>query len=563
MGQALFANMPNIIVLSIPFVGRENPKADRSDELTQSPIYTIAYMFGREAYDGGYKVDQIKDGADDRNFANFAGNTSYLPSSLKTLLITNANGIKRNALMNLTTIVNLEINDSINYIYQASMYNMGNLKYIKVPFTGHTLIKDESNPWPSLPSTNYNYGFYTAPGISYYKSFGYFFGECSGSVGDWYRSYYHYENDPYLHNTYWLSNFIPGVERVVLTKETHLYSYAFTNAQKLKSIYLPETLKTIGSNDFPTTNSNTGHVDDLTYNYDGGYNNDSPLIHDSSYEFYGYYRYYRYVSVAFYNCTSLDNLVLPTKLESIGTFTFNRCTSLTSITLPASVTSLGESVFGYCTSLETVRMENKIMGILMFDHCTNLKTVSTAHRFDSIAEQAFTACTALKNFLYDGCGETEGFHLSPNVQIGFQAFNGCTAITNVHIVMEEKTTENGLENAAPYVGTRAFIGCTGIESLIVDGGEIGYNAFVNCTSLETVEIKSGIVGYGAFGYFYYRNNYYLHDYRTQYTKLTNIKTVILGDGVTKIYADAFMGTGITEIVIPASVKSIGSYAFTN
>lgn len=90
MGQALFANMPNIIVLSIPFVGRKNPKADRSDELTQSQINTIAYMFGREAYDGGYKVDQIKDGADYSNRANFAGNISYLPTSLTTLLITNA-----------------------------------------------------------------------------------------------------------------------------------------------------------------------------------------------------------------------------------------------------------------------------------------------------------------------------------------------------------------------------------------------------------------------------------------------------------------------------------------
>ena len=197
----------------------------------------------------------------------------------------------------------------------------------------------------------------------------------------------------------------------------------------------------------------------------------------------------------------------------------------------------------------------------MFRGCTSLTTVSTAYRFDSIAEQAFTACTALKNFLYDGCGETEGFHLSPNVQIGFQAFNGCTAITNVHIVMEEKTTENGLENAAPYVGTRAFIGCTGIESLIVDGGEIGYNAFVNCTSLETVEIKSGIVGYGAFSYFYYRNGYSLHDTRTSYNKLTKLVSVTLDEGVTKIYQDAFIGTGITSIVIPASVEEIGIYAF--
>lgn len=99
----------------------------------------------------------------------------------------------------------------------------------------------------------------------------------------------------------------------------------------------------------------------------------------------------------------------------------------------------------------------------------------------------------LKNFLYDGCGETEGFHLSPNVQIGFQAFNGCTAITNVHIVMDVRTSENGLSYDAPYIGTRAFADCTGIVNVVVDGGEIGYNAFANCTSLENVHVKSGII----------------------------------------------------------------------
>lgn len=197
----------------------------------------------------------------------------------------------------------------------------------------------------------------------------------------------------------------------------------------------------------------------------------------------------------------------------------------------------------------------------MFDHCTNLKTVSTAYRFDSIAEQAFTACTALKNFLYDGCGETEGFHLSPNVQIGFQAFNGCTAITNVHIVMDVRTSENGLSYDAPYIGTRAFADCTGIVNVVVDGGEIGYNAFANCTSLENVHVKSGIIGYGAFGYFYFEYGYHWHDTRTSYNKLTKLVSVTLDEGVTKIYQDAFIGTGITSIVIPASVEEIGKYAF--
>lgn len=478
---------------------------------------------------------------------------------------------------NLKTIVNLEINDSISYIYQAALYNMGALKYIKIPFLGYTLIENESNPWVSFPSQNQTDGFYcnngntynylVNGGIQYYKAFSFIFGESAFTSGSYYQSYRNYQWGAY--GSYgsasygWHNQYAPAVERVVLTKEKRIYTQGFANIQSLKSIDMKNVVNLSAD-----TQNNGDYIGYLRansngtneYQSDGGYNNEN-IRTNYDYAFYTGWNWYGSISLAFYNCTSLDDVEFSNDLKSIQTFAFYGCKSLTHITIPENVTTIGISSFAYCTSLETARIENKIIGVFMFRGCTSLTTVSTAYRFDSIAEQAFTACTALKNFLYDGCGETEGFHLSPNVQIGFQAFNGCTAITNVHIVMEEKTTENGLENAAPYVGTRAFIGCTGIESLIVDGGEIGYNAFVNCTSLETVEIKSGIVGYGAFSYFYYRNGYSLHDTRTSYNKLTKLVSVTLDEGVTKIYQDAFIGTGITSIVIPASVEEIGKYAF--
>ena len=47
-----------------------------------------------------------------------------------------------------------------------------------------------------------------------------------------------------------------------------------------------------------------------------------------------------------------------------------------------------------------------------------------------------------------------------------------------------------------------------------------------------------------------------------YSYRTNIKTVIIEDGVTSIGRDAFYGcSGLTSVTIPNSVTSIGEYAF--
>jgi hypothetical protein len=64
--------------------------------------------------------------------------------------------------------------------------------------------------------------------------------------------------------------------------------------------------------------------------------------------------------LAFYNCTNLTNITIPSSIKSIGGNAFLNCTSLTSITIPSSVTSIGYGAFYYCTSLTSVTFAGKI-----------------------------------------------------------------------------------------------------------------------------------------------------------------------------------------------------------
>ena len=62
---------------------------------------------------------------------------------------------------------------------------------------------------------------------------------------------------------------------------------------------------------------------------------------------------------AFFRCTSLTSITIPTRVISIGDFAFCLCSSLTSITIPTRVISIGESAFNECSSLASVTIPNK------------------------------------------------------------------------------------------------------------------------------------------------------------------------------------------------------------
>ena len=85
----------------------------------------------------------------------------------------------------------------------------------------------------------------------------------------------------------------------------------------------------------------------------------SKIVKGGDIYFYSSY-FYCYTSddvigaYAFYGCSSLASLTLPSSVTEIGESAFEGCSSLTSLTLPSSVTSIGSSAFYGCSGLTSI-----------------------------------------------------------------------------------------------------------------------------------------------------------------------------------------------------------------
>ena len=147
--------------------------------------------------------------------------------------------------------------------------------------------------------------------------------------------------------------------------------------------------------------------------------------------------------------------------------------------------------------------------------------------------------------------------------IGTRAFSYCTSLTSI-------TIPTGVTS----IGTEAFSGCTSLTSITIPTGvtSIGQYAFEDCTSLASITIPTSVTTFGD-GVLYntaWLNSQpdglvYVSKILYQYKGTMPANTIIndIRSDTTIIASNAFYGyTNLISITIPASVTSIGFYAFS-
>jgi len=107
---------------------------------------------------------------------------------------------------------------------------------------------------------------------------------------------------------------------------------------------------------------------------------------------------------AFMGCRLITELVLPETLQEIEYWAFGDCTDLVSVNIPGGVSQLPDAAFSGCTSLKTVELNEGLQSIgrSAFAYCFELANVTIPGSVESIGDTAFYLCSVLETVKFTG-----------------------------------------------------------------------------------------------------------------------------------------------------------------
>ncbi|MBQ4510608.1 MAG: leucine-rich repeat domain-containing protein [Clostridia bacterium] len=207
-----------------------------------------------------------------------------------------------------------------------------------------------------------------------------------------------------------------------------------------------------------------------------------------------------------------------------------------------SVVAISKRGFSGCENAVTISIPNTVKTIDegAFQNCYKLESITIPSSVTVIGESAFKGCKALKSIEIP----------SSVTSIDKSAFSNCRELTSIQI--GDTVTE---------IGALAFEGCTALENVTIprNVNKIGEGVFQGCTKLTSISVDESSESYASEnGVLYNKDMTALIQYPIGKKEFEFVAPA----SITSVGAYAFAGgSALTKLSLPGTVTSVGEKAF--
>ena len=210
---------------------------------------------------------------------------------------------------------------------------------------------------------------------------------------------------------------------------------------------------------------------------------------------------------AFSGMSSLERIVLPSGLKTIGKNAFKDCSLMSLEELPDGITSIGDYAFSNCSRITISRLPSALTttGYMAFGDCVSIKSITAGPNLIDMGQSTFSSCDML-----------EYADLS-------------------------KSRIKTLRSCSFYVNEN-------LQTLLLPATleKIDYRALAN-TGLKTIELPGNIRNFEE-GVFY----------------RSNLRTITIGEGLTNFDKELFAECRkLVSVNLPSSLTHVGSRVFAS
>ncbi len=254
-------------------------------------------------------------------------------------------------------------------------------------------------------------------------------------------------------------------------------------------------------------------------------------------------------------------------VTGIGNFAFYNCSSLTAVTLPTTITAIGSNSFAL-SGLTAISLPNSVTTIAAKAfYGTKLSSLTVPQNVTTIGKEAFASCSWLTQLTWNAKRCWSNGDLSTDNLNRVTIGNAVEALP-VGFVAQSRITTINIPASVTGIGSNAFNGCSSLTDLTIPKSvnTIGRNAFAGCTGLTSLTWKA--INCATNGNMYTNNLNQVSIGNdvvilpAGLAKNSQITTVSIPGSVTDIEGQAFYGCShLTSLVLPETTRTIGEFAF--